>query len=38
MKEMEIMKETPWSRIRGQKSVDKELLETVGNGNQRAVL
>ena len=29
---MEIMKETPWSRIRGQNSVDKEFLEIVGNG------
>ena len=28
---MEIMKETPWSRIRGQNSVDTELLEIVGN-------
>ena len=26
------MKETPWSRIRRQNSVDKELLEIVGNG------
>ena len=26
------MKETPWSRIMGQNSVDKELLEIVGNG------
>ena len=25
------MKETPWSRIRGQNSVDKEFLEIVGN-------
>ena len=30
---MEIMKETPWSRIKGQNSVDKEFLEIVGNGN-----
>ena len=30
--ETEIMKETPWSRIRGQNSVDKEFLEIVGNG------
>ena len=30
--EIEIMKETPWSRIRGQSSVDKEFLEIVGNG------
>ena len=29
---MEIMKETPWSRIRGQNSVDKGLWEIVGNG------
>ena len=29
--ETKIMKETPWSRIRGQNSVDKEFLETVGN-------
>ena len=29
---MEIMKETPWSRIRGQNSVNKELQETVGSG------
>ena len=29
--EMEIMKETPWSRIRGQTSVHKEFLEIVGN-------
>ena len=29
---MEIMKETPWSRIRGQNSVDKEFLEIVGTG------
>ena len=28
----EIVKETPWSRIRGQNSVDKEFLEIVGNG------
>ena len=26
------MKETPWSRIRGQNSVDKELKEIVGSG------
>ena len=31
--ETEIMKETPWSRIQGQKSVDKESLEIVGNGS-----
>ena len=30
--EMEIMKETPWSRIRRQNSVHKEFLEIVGNG------
>ena len=29
---MEIMKETPWSRIRGQNSVDKALFEIIGNG------
>ena len=29
---MEIIKGTLWSRIRGQNSVDKELLEIVGNG------
>ena len=29
---MEIMREMPWSRIRGQNSVDKEFLEIVGNG------
>ena len=27
------MKKTPWSRIRGQNSVYKEFLETVGSGN-----
>ena len=26
------MKETPWLRIRGQNSVDKEFLEIVGSG------
>ena len=26
---MEILKETPWSRIRGQNSVDQEFLEIV---------
>ena len=31
--EMEIMKEAPWSRIKGQNRVDKEFLEIVGNGN-----
>ena len=30
--ETEIMKETPWSRIKGQNSVDKGFLETFGNG------
>ena len=30
--EVEIMKETPWSRIRGQNSVDKEFLEILGSG------
>ena len=30
--EMEIMKETPWSRIREQNIVYKEFLEIVGNG------
>ena len=30
---MKIMKETPWSRIQGQKSVYKEFLEIVGNGS-----
>ena len=29
--EMEIMKETPWSRIQGQNSVYKEFMEIVGN-------
>ena len=29
---MEIMRETPWSRIRGQNSVNKEFLEIVGSG------
>ena len=28
----DIMKETPWSRIREQNSVNKEFLEIVGNG------
>ena len=31
--EMEIMKETPWSRIREQNSVHKEFLDIVGNGS-----
>ena len=31
--ETEIMKGTPWSRIQGQNSVDKEFLEIVGIGN-----
>ena len=30
---MEIMKETPWSRIKGQNSVYEEFLEIVGNGS-----
>ena len=30
--ETEIMRQTPWSRIRGQNSVDKEFLDIVGNG------
>ena len=30
---MEIMKETPWSRIKGQNSVHQELLEIVGIGS-----
>ena len=30
---MEIMKETPWSRIRGQNSAYKEFLKIVGNGS-----
>ena len=30
--EMEILRRTPWSRIREQNSVDKEFLEIVGNG------
>ena len=28
----EIMRQTPWPRIRGQNSVNKEVLEIVGNG------
>ena len=31
--EMEIMRRTPWSRIREQNSVCKEFLEIVDNGN-----
>ena len=31
-REVEIMRRTPWSRIREQNSVDKEFLEIVGNG------
>ena len=31
--EMEILRRTPWSRIREQNSVYKEFLEIVGNGN-----
>ena len=30
---MEVMKETPWSRIQGQNSVYKEFLEIVCNGS-----
>ena len=30
--EMEILRETPWSRIKGQNSVYKEFLEIFGNG------
>ena len=30
---MEILKQAPWSRIRGQNSVYKEFLEIVGNGS-----
>ena len=30
---MEIMRRTPWSRIRAHNSVDKEFLEIVGNGS-----
>ena len=30
--EMEILRRTPWSRIREQNSVYKEFLEIVGNG------
>ena len=29
---MEILRRTPWSRIREQNSVDKEFLEIAGNG------
>ena len=29
---MEILRRTPWSRIREQNSVYKEFLEIVGNG------
>ena len=41
---MEILKQTPWSRIRGQNSVHKEVLQIVGNCsfrhdmNKRAIL
>ena len=31
---MQILRRTPWSRIRLQNSVDKEFLEIVGNGKQ----
>ena len=30
--ETEIMRQTPWSRIRRQNSVNKEIWEIVGNG------
>ena len=30
--EMEILRRTPWSRIREQNNVYKEFLEIVGNG------
>ena len=33
--ETEIMRQTPWSRIREQNSVDKEFLEIVGNGKPK---
>ena len=29
---MDILKQAPWSRIRGQNSVNKEVQEIVGNG------
>ena len=29
---MEIVKQAPWSRIMGKNSVNKEVLEIVGNG------
>ena len=29
---MKILRQTPWSRIRGQNSVNKKLLENVGSG------
>ena len=32
--EMEILRRTPWSRIREQNSVYKEFLEIVGNGKR----
>ena len=32
---MKIMRETPWSRIKGQNSVYKEFLEIVGNGRSK---
>ena len=35
--EMEILRRTPWSRIREQNSVYKEFLEIVGNGKPTAV-
>ena len=30
--EVEIMRQTPWSRIRGQNSVNKDVWKIVGNG------
>ena len=32
---MENLKQALWSRIRGQNSVNKELLEIVGNGKPK---
>ena len=34
---MEILRRTPWLRIREQNSVYKEFLEMLAMGNQRAV-
>ena len=31
---MGILKQAPWSRIKGKNSVNKEVLENVGNGKQ----